>query len=365
MLAIPKDLEHMTAEWLTRCLHDAGALAHGTVAARRVTRFGEGVGLLGQLARVELTYSADASGELPRSLVIKLASQLPQNLALCEAIRLYWREHNFYAHSQRETPLHTPHMYVSELVGLTEQLLILEDIRDASAGDQIVGATAAQVRCAARHVAKHHARFWRQPRAGAQSWLPCLSDAAIAPIVQHLTALGTPKLLAQLPECFDDTTRAVASELCEKLVPLSAALCSGITTFCHGDYRIDNLLFGGPLELTVVDWQLCYEACPPYDVAYLMTQSVEPPLRRQIEAEVLHGYHAALEANGVRQYSEAQLFQDYRRATTYCLCYPLIAAGTLDLSNERGRALGHMMLSRALTAAADLDCLGVLRELHV
>jgi hypothetical protein len=41
----------------------------------------------------------------------------------------------------------------------------------------------------------------------------------------------------------------------------------------------------------------------------------------------------------------------------------LIAAGTLDLSNVRGRALGSMMLNRALSACEDLDSLGVLSAL--
>jgi hypothetical protein len=51
------------------------------------------VGLLGQLSRVSVEYSADAAGDLPASFVIKLASTSAANLGLCEAIRLYWREH--------------------------------------------------------------------------------------------------------------------------------------------------------------------------------------------------------------------------------------------------------------------------------
>jgi hypothetical protein len=116
-------------------------------------------------------------------------------------------------------------------------------------------------------------------------------------------------------------------------------------------------------ELTVLDWQICYEACGPYDIAYLMTQSVQPDVRRAIESEILEEYHAELVRNGVESYDLSACREDYRRATTYCVCYPLIAAGTLDLANDRGRALGKMMLDRALSAVEDVRSLGLLESL--
>jgi Ecdysteroid kinase-like family len=365
MTHMPESDAGLNAEWMTDCLRESGALRTGVVRATQVTRFAEGVGLLGQLSRVTLQYSADASGELPASLVVKLASSSAQNVTLCEAIRLYWRENQFYTRSQRETPLRTARIHRTELVGLTKLVLVMEDLGAATAGNQIEGATPEQVRCAVTHIARHHAAFWGRGQAGNESWVPSLNDASICPIVQHITSLGTPMLLAQLPECFNATTRAVVAQFVPKMPALAKLICSGQTTFCHGDYRIDNLLFGlSPTEpLAVVDWQICWDACPAYDIAYLMTQSVEPGLRRTIEQDVLRLYFDELLSNGIIQYSREQLFEDYRRAATYCLCYPLIAAGTLDLSNARGRALGSMMLNRALSATEDLDSLRILRAL--
>jgi len=40
----------------------------------------------------------------------------------------------------------------------------------------------------------------------------------------------------------------------------------------------------------------------------------------------------------------------------YCLVYPVIAGGTLDLSNERGVSLVSAMLERSLMAIDDLNC---------
>jgi hypothetical protein len=363
-LGILNGPDELSAEWLTQVLKHAGALGSGRVSSVRVERIAEGVALLGQLARAHLQYSGAAPGA-PPTVIVKFASAFPQNVALCEALKLYSREHHFYTRSAHESPLRTPRLYYSGMEGLAKIVLVLEDVRGGTAGDQITGGTAAQVLAAVRHAARHHAKFWMQGRHGSQDWVPPLNDASISPLMQHITAGSVPKLLEQLPECFNDTTRAIAQKLATKMGVLADSICAGVTTFVHGDFRIENLLFSDddPSQLTVIDWQICYDACPPYDVAYLMTQSVEPAVRRSIEREILRRYHGELVENRVTDYSEEACYQDYRKAATYCLCYPLIAAGTLDLSNERGRALASMMLNRSLSAAQDLEALPLLESL--
>ncbi len=362
---IPESPDALTPAWITDRLRAAGAISEGEVASFSVTRFGEGIGLLGQLVKVNLKYSGVAN-DAPENLVVKFPALSPENVALCEAIRLYWREHHFYTHSSRETPLCVPRVFHSALEGLTKFVLVLEEVRGARAGDQIQGAEPEQVRVAAREIARHHAKFWGKAKQGTQSWLPALADSDISQVTQALTGAGLPKVLAELSECFTEETKAVALKLVERMPELTQLICSGTTTFVHGDFRVDNLLFGveeGAPPLTVLDWQICYEACGPYDVAYLMTQSVAKEVRREIEAEVIELYHASLVEAGVRNYTLADCREDYRRAATFCVCYPLIVAGSLDLANERGRALGKMMLDRALSAAHDVDSLALLESL--
>jgi hypothetical protein len=365
-LSIPRGPDELDMQWMTSCLQRAGALTDGRISQMRVERIAEGVALLGQLARVHLQYSG-AAPDAPETVIVKFSSAFPQNVALCEALRLYSREHHFYTRSAHESPLRTPKLYYSGLEGLAKVVLVLEDVRGAQPGDQISGATRGQVLSAVQHAARHHAKFWNKGRAGAQDWVPPLNDPSISPLMQHITASSVPKLLEQLAECFNPTTAAVAQKLTTTMCQLANRMCSGVTTFVHGDFRVENLLFsedGDHSKLTVIDWQICYDACPPYDVAYLMTQSVEPRVRRESELDVLRTYHSALLENGITDYSLEDCFQDYRKAATYCLCYPLIAAGTLDLSNERGRSLAAMMLNRSLSAAQDLDSLSLLQSLQ-
>src|SRR5437867_3068863 len=47
---------------------------------------------------------------------------------------------------------------------------------------------------------------------------------------------------------------------------------------------------------------------------------------------------------------------DYRMSAMFCLVYPVIAGGNLDLAPERGVELVAAMLGRSLATILDLDC---------
>jgi thiamine kinase-like enzyme len=126
-------------------------------------------------------------------------------------------------------------------------------------------------------------------------------------------------------------------------------------TICHGDLRYDNLFFNDS-GMAVADWQIILRARAPYDAAYFMSQSVNPKDRRASEMEILRTYHDVLVDAGVRDYSFDHCLEDYRFAAMYCLVYPVISAGSLDLANERGVALATAMLDRSVSTILDLDC---------
>ena len=48
----------------------------------------------------------------------------------------------------------------------------------------------------------------------------------------------------------------------------------------HVDYRLDNMMFGGPYPLTVVDWQSLSTGCPLADVSYFLGTSLLEPLEK-------------------------------------------------------------------------------------
>jgi Ecdysteroid kinase-like family len=361
--ALPTGPDSLSAEWITACLRSAGALGEGRVKGLAVERFAEGTGLLGLPVRVRLEYEGERE-RAPDSLIVKFPSEAPQNVHLSTALKFYWREHRFYTEGAKQLPVRTPRLYSSQLQDMSSFVLVLEDVR-ARPGNQIAGATAEEVAIAARHVAKVHAQTWGRTNAD-YPWVPRPDAPEIVGVVSAVTAGGVEPSIKGLPECFTKETEKLARGLPQLLFPLSAALSREPTALVHGDFRIDNLLFGtsgAEDELTVVDWQICYAARGPYDLAYLMSQSVPPDTRRAIEKATLETYHGQLVQLGVRGYSFDDCLRDYRTAMLYCFCYPLIVLGALDLANERGRALGRMMLDRSLSAIQDCGALEVLNSL--
>jgi hypothetical protein len=139
---------------------------------------------------------------------------------------------------------------------------------------------------------------------------------------------------------------------------IQEALAGSPRTLCHGDLRLDNVFFGKRTDqhsLVFVDWQIAMRGRGPYDLAYCFSQSMEPAGRKANEERLLRDYHQRLRAAGVTGYSWEQCWDDYRAATLFCVAYPTIGGGQIDLGNERGVELVRKMAHRSLTAAVELD----------
>ena len=72
--------------------------------------------------------------------------------------------------------------------------------------------------------------------------------------------------------------------------------------------------------------------------------------------DILKAYHETLLEHGVKGYSFDQCFDDYRTCAMFCLVYPVISGGNLDLGNPRGVQLVTAMLDRSVATILDLDC---------
>jgi thiamine kinase-like enzyme len=122
--------------------------------------------------------------------------------------------------------------------------------------------------------------------------------------------------------------------------------------------RLDNVLFGDD-GIALVDWQSLCTSAPEQDLAYFVTQSL-PDGVRQAEDWVAV-YHRALTARGVN-YDLAACRARYRVCALYLLCYAVIIAGTLDLSNERGKKLARQLLGNTMRSLEELDAFRLLED---
>jgi hypothetical protein len=130
----------------------------------------------------------------------------------------------------------------------------------------------------------------------------------------------------------------------------------------HGDYRLDNLMFAPDGDdVAALDWQTTMVGHPLRDVAYFLSLSLRPEVRRAHEKDLVAEYHRELVRHGVRDFSLEDCVDGYR---TGMLQGPLITTlGCVFSTTERtpdGDAMFLSMITRSCTAIRDLGTLDAL-----
>lgn len=361
---LPTSIEALTPEWLTAALREGG-LSDVTVTGVKSTVIGEGVGFIGQVARLELAYAASVAGA-PPSIIAKLPSSDPGSRMIGVAFGLYEREVRFYTELAPASDLPAPRCYFAAYdPSAGQSVVLLEDLAQGEFGDQVAGATPAQAEIAVDAIGRLHARWWQSPRLDELAWLtpsietlrqPILMmyEASWRPAIERLGHLFTPEMIEVIPE-MGKRTMAVLDDL--TTVPL---------TLGHGDYRPDNLFFGDAESgrpIVVCDWQGPGKAPGITDIAYFIAGSLEPDDRRVHEDELLRRYHNLLLEGGVRDYSFETLKEQYRGYFALTLAGAVVLGGNLPDGNDRGRVMIEKSVRRFVTAMTDLDSLALLPPL--
>jgi Ecdysteroid kinase-like family len=332
----PIQPSELTATWLTEQLQNAGVLDGAVVTDVSLTPIGEGVGMLGVLTRVELTYDRVAP-RAPTSVVAKFATTNEANRAVAMHFRVYEREARF--------------------------LRVMEDLSGYEMGDQVQGCTAALARTVLDAVAPVHARFWGAVDDPIVGFVPRVDgDTQIAGISGGCEA-GWGPCVERFGAVIDDGIKAEGHRFVPAVPELHRMMGRRDQTVIHGDMRLDNLMFGRRDQqrpLVLLDWQGILVSSGAQDLAYLLTQNVTIDERRAHESEVVEHYHRRLVEHGVTGYQLEKLWDDYRLATLYMFAYAVVIAGTLDPSNERGARFMEQLIHRASAAVTDHDLLAML-----
>ncbi len=363
-LSIPATMDEVTPAWLTAALRESGVLKTATVTAADRVTIGVGVGLLGDIARVTLTYDHPEPGA-PATLIAKLPTPEPSARGLAQMFGFYETEARFYTTLADQCAIGSPRSYYAAMKPEEVLFIILmEDLAGLRMGDQVAGCSVEDARLIVRNLARFHAQWWDSPRLDALDWV--ISSAS--PVIQ-LTSGAYLQSIEPFLRLFGDRITSAQRDTVVALGPrldsIIDAVLSGPMTLAHGDPRLDNIFFGstdGAREITVIDWQILIKSRGPYDIGYLLSQSLAPVDRKTHEESILREYLDTLEANGVAGYSWEQCWQDYRMAVLYCVVYPVIAGGSIDLANDRGLALVHAMTDRSFAAVTDLDCAALLND---
>ncbi len=352
MASFPVDPWSVTPAWLSEVLRVG-------VRDCQLEQIGIGVGLLGRLYRAYL----DGEPGVPRSVVVKLPNfDTRARAAVCQDLELYLREARFYQEIGVANPLRPARPYFAAFDQTTHDfVLVLEDLGRLRVADQIVGCAAADAETVIDAIGCHHAYWWESQRFAALPWLKTFSSPAFSAALAANFEASWPRFLEGVGADLSPALRAFGERF-PALVPwFLQEVARPPRTFLHGDLRLDQLFFAVEADdpaVTALDWQITSKGRGAYDVAYFLSQSLTTETRRSCEGRLIERYAAGLAERGI-DYPRDELWRDYRLTTAWCFAYPVIAAGRLDLANDRQLQLLHSILDRAAMAIEDHDALSL------
>ncbi|WP_163802030.1 phosphotransferase [Mycolicibacterium sediminis] len=343
----PTDL---TAEWLT------AALGRGTVTDVTVDRIG--TGQMSECYRVGLVW-ADGDGG-PASVVLKVAAADPSSRQTGLAMGLYEREVRFYADiapgmSGPVAPCH--HTAYDASTGAFD--LLLADAAPATVGNEIRGASLDQAVLALTQLGLVHGPLLGNAALAGADWLNRES-----PVNQGLLSA----LYAGFIDRYGDQIAPEYRNVCERFVESYDAYAAAEAEsdaphgLVHGDYRLDNMLFGeegADRPLTVVDWQTVTWGPAFTDVAYFLGCALPTDRRREHYDTLLRAYHSALGPDAGVTLEEVR---DGVRHQTFFGVLMSIVSPMLVARTERGDEMFMAMIERHCQHAIDTGALAILPE---
>ena len=344
----PADL---TADWLT------AAIGAGTITDFSVERIG--TGQMSECYRVQLTYADGRPGSPgPDSVVLKVAATDPMSRQTGGSLGLYEREVCFYrdiAPRLRGPVAPCYHAAFDAAAGIFD--VLLGDANPAVVGDEIRGATVAQAKLAVTELARLQGPLLGDTTLADAPWLH-----RDTPVNQGLiTALH-----AAFVDRYGDRIAPQHRMVCERLVGgfdayLAEEAGEGrIQGLVHGDYRLDNMLFGAvgaDRPLTVVDWQTVTWGPAMTDLAYFLGCALPVAERRTHYDELLQAYHAALGPDA--PISLADVREGVRRQSFFGVMMAIVSSMLVERT-ERGDAMFMTMLQRHCEHVLDVDALATL-----
>jgi aminoglycoside/choline kinase family phosphotransferase len=349
---IAETADALTPEWVTAALTASGHLDGVSVVAVELTSVG--TGQMSESLRMSLRY--DGPTEAPSTMVAKIPAADETSRATAKALGNYENEVRFYQELAPGLPMRTPAVFHADIdVDEAAFILLLEDLAPARQGDQLVGCTPEVAEVAVHELVKLHAPRWGDPTLASMPWLHRDRTA----YQQSMSML--------LPTLWDGFRTRYAADLGPDVHAAGEAVFGQIEayltagtepwTIIHGDYRLDNLLFDpapGGVPVAVVDWQTCAHGAALTDVAYFIGAGLHADPRREVEEQLVRGYHDGLVAGGVTGYDWDRCWRDYRRGTWAGLLMA-VAASMLVEQTDRGDRMFMVMAGRHSRHILDLD----------
>src|SRR5437763_5968476 len=333
-------LPAVEAGWLSPARLTSGLRAGGSLAddvsVVDVVAAEVGTGQMASCVRLQLRF--DGATKTPSSMIAKIPA-IDETSRRAGAAGAYETEVRFYQALAPRVSIRTPACYYAGLGPEPgEFLLLLEDLAPAQQGDQLAGCSPAHAELAVLEAARLHGpTFGATEIRDAHGWLVREMVGTGAPGMGPIMATLYPAFCQRYDGRIEPEVLAVGERILGKLENYYAN--EGPASVIHGDYRLDNLLFGtaeGGPPVAVVDWQTHLWGDPIADVSYFIGSGLVPEDRRVHERDLVESYCQAMGAMGHSMEAD----ECWRRYRLHAIAGWHMAgcAGMVVVRTERGHA---------------------------
>ncbi|MFT3727082.1 MAG: phosphotransferase [Terricaulis sp.] len=348
-MSIPTGPETITTNWL------AAALKAPRGSLKSYEAKSIGTGQMSKSYRLALTWDGYDG---PASIVAKCPSLDEKTRAIAQALGSYTLEVSWYRELARDVGISCPRcLYLEASDDNLDFVLLLQDLAPAKQGDQLAGASLAQIETAIKEAARLHAPFWGNGRAEAHAWLAPNETSAM--MVRNLT----PVFWQQFRERYAQRLGADILEMGDAFMAKFSGYLEympNAITLQHRDFRVDNILFSPANDKAyVVDWQTLGTGAGASDVSYLIGTSIaDRAVRAKEERRLVDLYVRELHALGANADAEG-VWRDYRLYAFSGVLMAIFASMNVERT-ERGDEMFAVMAERPAWQALDLDSLSLL-----
>jgi hypothetical protein len=339
VLKIPSGIDDLTTEFLSE------ALDRNVVD---VSLTPVGTGQVADSARMEITWAEPGAG--PPTLVAKVTSSSEVSRAIAGVTRTYEIEVGFYTELAPSIGVNAPRChYAAHDPSSGAYCVILDDLAPAVQGDQMAGCTVDEAALAMRELPELHAPRWGDTSVTSLAWLkgraPEESD-----FYSNFIASLLPGFFERYATRLDDDVVALTERSLAKATRV--AVPSDRATVIHNDFRVDNLMFGGP-RVWVLDWQTVALGDAVLDVSYFLGGSLQVDDRRNNEESLVRHYVDDLQGRGV-PIDFDDCWTRYRRHA-YAGLLMAVGASMNVVRTDRGDEMFITMANRAGRHILDLE----------
>lgn len=305
--------DQITPAWLTQALRQSGRLPRGEVRTAHVEAEST---YTATVARLSLSFTADAPPDAPRRLFLKLSRPASGQTVVGRA--QYRHEVDFHKRVAAMMP-HPPfvHCHQAEFDERSgASMLLFDDVSETHfAGVSALPPEPVYCERVMDAFAAVHAFWWDNPALESAATLPGRETAA-------MTIAGIrrsyPPFADAAAERLSSSHRRVYDSVLAALPRLLQRIAAGHDlTLIHGDANLSNVMLprdAAAGQALIIDWQLWGVSYAAEDLANLMALFWDGEQRRRLERPLLSRYHQQLLRRGVRNYAWDDCWDDYRLA---------------------------------------------------